>query len=341
MDHLGRTFGQGLLVWSGVAAVVFLALRFAFPHQEPAFPVVEPSCKAALYAAVDQPEPAQAVLDTPSACATGSQDPRARLHAWLDGAELPASPTEPPPTIDASLRARGSELYTSHCARCHGATGGGDGPDACALMIPPAVHASGVFALRTTEHEALPTDEDLFRTITRGVHGTAMPPWFELPERDRWALVAHVKSLSKAFQEDTAPPPIAAGTPPAETPERVAHGRKLFTDGGCASCHGTRGMGDGPAAGAFSVPPRDFTSGRFHRGSTVADIHETLVTGLDGTPMASFAKVMTADDLWDVSLYVHSFVPAFDERNGLRCPTTPGRSYPQELLAIRAVLLAH
>ena len=47
----------------------------------------------------------------------------------------------------------------------------------------------GIFELRSTEHEALPADIDMFRTMSRGVHGTAMPPWFALPERDRWALV--------------------------------------------------------------------------------------------------------------------------------------------------------
>ena len=54
------------------------------------------------------------------------------------------------------------------------------------IVARPAAtdHRKGVFALRTTEHEALPTDEDIFRTITRGVHGTAMPPWFVLPEAD-------------------------------------------------------------------------------------------------------------------------------------------------------------
>lgn len=271
-----------------------------------------------------------------SACAGGT-GAKAPYRAWLDGAELPAEPTTAEPALDESLRARGGQLFAQHCAKCHGARGDGKGETAVSLATPPADLTSGVYALRTTEHEALPTDTDLFRTITRGIHGTAMPPWLVLPERDRWALVAHVKSLSKAFSEDEAPPPVEAKAP-AETPARIEHGRQLFASGGCASCHGNEGRGDGLAAASLPIKPRNFTAGRFHRGSSTTDIYTTLATGLDGTPMASFAKVLGPDDLWDIAMFVHTLAPKVTEQpSGLGCISTPLSPNPDEALGVRNV----
>jgi cytochrome c oxidase cbb3-type subunit 2 len=325
-DHFGRVFAIGTLIWGAVGLVVFMAFELGFPPH----PLMSSAQRAASCTTT--------VPIAPSRCSVRGTEPQQLLHAYLDGAELDSSPHLPRPAIDAALKAHGAQLYKQHCATCHGATGDGAGPDACALDTQPAVHKSGVFALRTTEHEALPTDEDIFRTITRGVHGTAMPPWIVLPEADRWALVAHVKSLSKQFDEDEAPPPIDAGQPPEATADRIAAGRALYTSGGCASCHGASGRGDGLAAESLKVKPRNFTAGRFHRGSSVADIHETLVTGLDGTPMASFAKVLSADDLWNASLYVHTLVPPLTARVGAACPVSPTTLDQQELFGIRSMM---
>lgn len=281
--------------------------------------------------------------DVPSAC-NGATGKLALLRAYLDGAELPLPVAGPQPPIDDAVRARGAALFARHCTTCHGVRGNGDGPTAAQLNDRPAALAKGVYELRTTEHESLPTDRDLFRTITEGVHGTAMPPWFALPERDRWALVAHVKTLSKEFAEDEAPPPIETHAPPA-TPERVAHGAQLFLDGGCTSCHGASGLGDGPAASSLvyqsgePVKPRNLRLGRFHRSTRLADIYMTIASGLDGTPMASFAKVMSPDDLWDVAFYVQSLAPRFDERSdGLRCPQLPIARDPDEAIGLRTLV---
>jgi mono/diheme cytochrome c family protein len=279
--------------------------------------------------AASRRDDAAPAIATRSACDGGS-DAKSMLHAWLDGAELPAEPNEPPPRIDDELRARGAELFAAHCATCHGAHGDGTGPTASQLAHPPANFTVGTYELRTTEHEALPADIDLFRTITRGVHGTAMPPWFSLPERDRWALAAHLKTLSKQFAEDEAPGPIDTSHEPPTTRERISHGHDLFDNAGCASCHGVDGRGNGPAATGLTyksgapAKPRDLRVGRFHRGTRLSEIYLTLVTGLDGTPMGSFAKVMSSDDLWDVAMYVRALTPTIAERaGGIRCPQIP------------------
>lgn len=294
------------------------------------------------------PDPAAAVLAAPSLCdpkaPAGAADPLSTMHAWLDGAELPGAPTAPRPKVDDALKQRGAQVYSAHCTGCHGDAGNGQGPMASKLTIAPRDFTKGIYALRTTETQALPTDEDLFRTITRGIHGTAMPPWPGIPEADRWALVEHLKWLSPAFADDTAPPPVTVPAAPTVTPAMITAGRQVFVKAGCTSCHGDAGKGDGPAAVALkdaagnAIHPRDLTSSAFHRGSAISDIYLTITTGLDGTPMASFAKVLSADDLWAVAAYVHSLAaPYHDAAGGLRCPDTV-RANPEELTGIRIAM---
>jgi cytochrome c oxidase cbb3-type subunit 2 len=274
-------------------------------------------------------DPVSPAVAAKSAC-DGGTGARATLRAWLDGAELLADPSAPAPPIDDALRARGGELFATYCTTCHGERGDGRGPTAAQLAHPPANFTLGTYELRTTEHEALPADADLFRTITRGVHGTAMPPWFALPERDRWALVAHLKTLSKEFSDDEAPAPVDTSHVPEVTSERITRGRHLYESSGCASCHGGSGRGNGPAASALfyasgkPARPRDLRIGRFHRGTRLADIYLTLATGLDGTPMASFAKMLPPDDLWDVAMFVQDLSPPITQTaTGVRCPEIP------------------
>jgi mono/diheme cytochrome c family protein len=341
-DPIGRVLLLSIAIWGAVGLVVLVGFELIFPvHATQAMSRADAVCKASVAMGDFAPpsDPLTRIIAAPSRC-FGDRPPvaEATLHAYLEGAELEGSPVGPSPAVDAPLLARGAALYQHHCAACHGAAGDGRGPDTCALTTPVAIHARGVFALRSTEHEALPTDQDLFRTITRGVHGTAMPPWTLLPEPDRWALVAHVKSLSTQFSDDTAPAPVELGTAPPITSERLAHGRELYKTRGCASCHGDSGRGDGPGAAALAFFPRDFTSGRFHKGNSLDDLHATLVTGLDGTPMASFVTVMTPAELWDTAIYVQSLIPRFVARNGIRCPVGSIGLDPQELFGLRHLL---
>jgi len=290
----------------------------------------------------DAPPPASKVAaDETVTNLTGVRE----LSAWLNGAELTGAPTTPEPKDDDALRARGAAVFQAHCVECHGPRGDGKGVRANELTVKPRNFTTGVYALRSTESGSLPQDEDLFRTISRGIHGTAMPPWLLLPEKDRWALIAYLKTLSPDFADDEAPPPEQVGTPPDATPEMLAKGKSLFGSAGCASCHGTDGKGDGPAAGALRdaagnpVRPRDLTGSHYWRGSSTADIYQTVRTGLDGTPMASFAKVMSPEDTWAVSAYVHSIAPKFEALpDGIRCPQVATPHDPEELTGVRIVM---
>lgn len=106
-----------------------------------------------------------------------------RIGAAVGGAVIPM-PARPP-----SL-ARGAEVYRVQCAFCHGDAGAGDGPKAKSLTGPPPTN----LADRALVGSLSPVD--IYRRITIGVAGTAMPE-FEptLSDDDRWAVTAYVATL--------------------------------------------------------------------------------------------------------------------------------------------------
>jgi copper transport protein len=81
----------------------------------------------------------------------------------------------------------GGRIYLQHCAVCHGTDGSGKGPAAATLSIPPAdfrVHMA-----------AGHTDGELFRWVSNGVTGTAMPAFRRtLSEEERWYVIAYIRS---------------------------------------------------------------------------------------------------------------------------------------------------
>ena len=73
--------------------------------------------------------------------------------------------------------------------------GDGKGPAAELLLPKPRDFTSGIYKIRTTANKT-PTDDDIFKIVTDGMPGTSMPPWKVLPERERWNLVAYIKTFA-------------------------------------------------------------------------------------------------------------------------------------------------
>jgi mono/diheme cytochrome c family protein len=231
---------------------------------------------------------------------------------WMVGPRE-GSPIKPQPRPTERLRARGRSLYDGKCRLCHGERGDGKGWLADRLRTRPTDFSKGVFKLRSTPTGSLPTDMDLFATITRGMHGTSMQPWSSIPESDRWALVYHLKSFSRRFTEE--PPTAAVRVPiaPRETEDIRDQGERLYVRLRCGACHGESGAADGPAREAYlrqgnrEVRIRDFTWGRFIRGAEMEDIYLTLKVGIEGTPMAAYSA-LSDDELWALAAYVRLLV---------------------------------
>ena len=243
--------------------------------------------------------------------------------AWRDVFEpqtLAVSVMQVPQTL--KLVERGREVYAQRCVGCHGANGDGNGPAATFLEPRPRDFTEPAFKFRTTPSGSLPTDGDLFRTITRGVRWTAMPTWHELHEKDRLAVIQFIKTFAPEAWKEGHEPPIGMPEPPPATPGFVARGKELFRQAKCWECHGDEGKGDGPSAGqlktdaGFPIRPTDFTRGQFKGGSNVRDIFRTMTTGLNGTPMPSFADSMKEDERWAISYFVLSLSAFTDPLTG-------------------------
>ena len=87
-----------------------------------------------------------------------------------------------PKTVVASngqLLELGKQTFQKQCAPCHGVNGDGQGPAAYLLFPKPRNFVSGRFRLIST-WDGAPRDEDLFKTISRGMPGSAMPSWGHL-----------------------------------------------------------------------------------------------------------------------------------------------------------------
>jgi len=212
----------------------------------------------------------------------------------------------------AQLLDRGREVYERNCAVCHGPDGDGNGMAAHMFRTKPRDFTKGIFKFRSTSFGSLPTDEDLFRIISRGVRWTAMVAQDDLPEEDRWAVVQYLKTFSPRFQKDRPESPMPIPKPPPRTKGLVAKGREVYQKAECGECHGREGRGDGPSAGQLKdewgdpIRPTDLTRRPFKGGSTPRDLFRTLVTGLGGTPMPSYREALTDEELWALVYYVLS-----------------------------------
>lgn len=85
--------------------------------------------------------------------------------------------------------ARGQVLYDEHCARCHGLTGRGDGPDAARLTVPPA-------NFHTARSKAK-TDFELLTSISYGIAFSPMHAWRgKVTDEELLELVRYLRELA-------------------------------------------------------------------------------------------------------------------------------------------------
>ncbi|MGH9498589.1 MAG: c-type cytochrome [Terriglobales bacterium] len=207
--------------------------------------------------------------------------------------------------------------YRRYCVGCHGDLGDGNGENAVWLDPKPRDFQLAVFKCRSTPTGTLPTDEDLYDTIGRGLDRSNMPVWNALSKQERVDLVAWVKHFSPRWQTEKPGAPIQIPAEPEVTPERVKAGQEVFGRVQCWKCHGVQGMANGPSASTLTddlnhpILPFNFTDGsRPKCGDTDRDIYKIFMTGLDGTPMPSFADNIKPDEAWDLVFYLRSLQPA-------------------------------
>jgi cytochrome c oxidase cbb3-type subunit 2 len=232
-----------------------------------------------------------------------------------------------------AMIARGEEVYVRNCLGCHGVEGDGNGPAATFMTKQrPRNFTFGVFKFKLADGP-LPTDADLLRTITRGVRGTAMPAWFELPLEDRLSVIQYVKyELAVDRSDPTAPwfyfveeqpgAVLEIGPPPAPSADLVARGGEIWRQAKCWECHGEGGRGDGEKAAGlrdatgFPIIPANLALGLFKSGPGVDDVFRTISVGLAGTPMPAFKNAFPEQDRWALAYFVLSLSAYTDPRTG-------------------------
>ena len=209
----------------------------------------------------------------------------------------------------------GHFVYMKNCVFCHGKRGDGKGEMGLAVQPPPRDFASGVFKYRSTPSGSLPTDEDLMRTVREGIPDTAMPTFEKLPARDVQAVIEYVKTFSPKWRkaESYAAPVTIPKRPDwfgsaKDLARHVANGR-AFHATACASCHGEKGDGRGSVTNLVDswghpTPARDLRQPHLRSGSRLEDVYRVLVTGLDGTPMPSFADSTTEEQRWELVAFI-------------------------------------
>jgi cytochrome c oxidase cbb3-type subunit 3 len=189
-------------------------------------------------------------------------------HAGQAGSQPPGGP---------NAAKAGEFEFRINCAFCHGlgARGGGRGPD---LTRAHKRHAN--------------SDADLFRIVSNGIPGTAMPAngtngqGVGMTDEEIWQLVAYIRSV------EVKAPGARAGN--------AAHGKELFFgEGNCSSCHMVQGKGGrlGPdltgVAGTRTLeaiidsvrnPSRRLAQGLMEATKEFAQEYETvMVVTSDGT----------------------------------------------------------
>lgn len=106
-------------------------------------------------------------------------------------------------------------------------------------------------------------------------------------------LLISIALLAACGKNDTPPPPTS-GSPNAkpESGPASAGGRAAGGGGGgaaaeaaqlfgtvCATCHGTSGLGDGPAAASINPKPRNYADAAWQASVTDADIKKIILEG--------------------------------------------------------------
>ena len=234
-------------------------------------------------------------------------------------------PSQPMPKATPEFVEQGRGIYVRRCSFCHGLLGDGEGPAAEFMDPRPRDFTLGTFKFRTTQSGELPTDDDLFRTVSRGLKGTGMQSFDDqvikngLTETERWAVIAYIKTFVPEFEDPELDPvktskvvKLPANRPPFSE-ELAAKGKAVFERAKCWECLGKSGRGDGQKSfdrkddWGFPIRIRNVTHPwKIKAGADPEDIYMRFSTGISGTPMPSFVKALSEDERWQLANFIKS-----------------------------------
>lgn len=138
--------------------------------------------------------------------------------------------------LTPEILANGSRLYRANCLHCHGLTGDGRGPTSFWINPHPRDYRHGQYKFVSTAQpqggEQRARREDIIRTITHGIDGTAMPAFNVLPEADVEAIASYVIHLGLRGEVEEDAIVRMLNQPPSDrdwdSKEMIAGGLKAF-----------------------------------------------------------------------------------------------------------------
>ena len=229
-------------------------------------------------------------------------------------------PKSRPPENDQT-REEGRKIFFKRCWYCHGEEGDAEAPVADFLDPRPRDFTPGVFKFTTTLSGELPTNEDLFRTISNGVRFTAMPRWEQsLSEDERWKVMYFIKTFVPEYEDEEFDPnrnkDLQLGY--WERLKKVQgmkidpkRGEEMYQNAKCFECHGIEGRGDGRVeldqedGWGFPISPRNLRKPwRYKAGAEPEEIFLRFLTGINGAPMPSFQDEFNDEELWQLANFV-------------------------------------
>ncbi len=201
---------------------------------------------------------------------------------------------------------RGRRLYAENCSVCHGDDGKGARWTLSNLKPPPRN-----FTLPGTADHL--TEDHMLEVVKYGKADTAMPGFAtQLTDADLASVVDYIRS---AFME--------AGSSPEESKHSadLSHHSEIhaafpsglkgdpirgqaFYQQNCVACHGLEGDGKGPRAYFIFPKPRNFRHPAARHGLNRARLYSAIALGSRGTDMPAWEKVLTAQEIADLTEYV-------------------------------------
>lgn len=112
---------------------------------------------------------------------------------------------------------------------------------------------------------------------------------FKMQQKKPWPVPENSKKMKN---------PVASNT------ESLAEGKALWSTH-CKSCHGSKGLGDGPKAAQLKTEPGDFSIAEVQAQSDGSLFYKTA-EGRDDMP-AFKKKIPDQDEIWSIVNYIRTF----------------------------------
>ncbi|OWW22697.1 c-type cytochrome [Noviherbaspirillum denitrificans] len=237
------------------------------------------------------------------------------------------------PAASSDRNNRGRVVYAEYCSVCHGERGNGKSRASGSLMPPPRD-----FTNAATRAEL--SRERMIKSVTYGRPETAMVGWkSQLSDKDIQAVVDYIRTgfmassdvagisgttsgnrghlpAGQAAMQQTvapvpAPAPAAKPAAPVNMSAAMPKGLKgdamkgaAFFMSNCSTCHGATGDGRGPRAYFINPKPRNFLHEASRADLNRPAIFKAVNEGKLGTEMPAWGKVMTEQEVADVTEFV-------------------------------------